>query len=290
MKEYCEDSLEKFESNQVDNTSETTNCDKETLVKMLNLAILKVGETETAKQINDSCQIEAQIEYEQKLKEMENLEKNLKSSIEKVRKKLTFYKIQFLNFLIKSRTYYEIKAKQNKELKFLYSKIEGLKSCLKEAKNTYQQALKNLEIISTEIHQSRIVSYVEKASECSNIDIPPSIETKSSREKINILVDESLESSLSSLSNNFLNKLNLKLLKFKTILIEISDTLNEKRENDTKGITGSKSFSSILQFSQKKNGISLISDEEIENLRLDNLLEQYEFELKKAYNQNVQLN
>lgn len=87
MKEYCEDSLEKFESNQVDNTSEITNCDKETLVKMLNLAILKVGETETAKQINDSCQIEAQIEYEQKLKEMENLEKNLKSSIEKVREK-----------------------------------------------------------------------------------------------------------------------------------------------------------------------------------------------------------
>lgn len=37
----------------------------------------------------------------------------------------------------------------------MYSKIEGLKSCLKEAKNTYQQSLNNLELISTEIHALR---------------------------------------------------------------------------------------------------------------------------------------
>ena len=47
MKEYCEDSLEKYE------TKKETNNDKETLVKMLNLSLLKVAETEEAKQIND---------------------------------------------------------------------------------------------------------------------------------------------------------------------------------------------------------------------------------------------
>lgn len=56
---------------------------------------------------------------------------------------------------LKSRKYYESKAKQNKELKFLYSKCEGLKQCLKEAKETYHNALKNLEKISTEIHEQR---------------------------------------------------------------------------------------------------------------------------------------
>lgn len=78
MKEYCEDSLEKYE------TKKETNNDKETLVKMLNLSLLKVAETEEAKQINDLKQIEAQENFEKKLKETEDSEKNLKRNIEKV--------------------------------------------------------------------------------------------------------------------------------------------------------------------------------------------------------------
>jgi hypothetical protein len=78
MKEYCEDSLEKYE------TKKETNNDKETLVKMLNLSLLKVAETEEAKQINDLKQIKAQENFEKKLKETEDSEKNLKRNIEKV--------------------------------------------------------------------------------------------------------------------------------------------------------------------------------------------------------------
>ena len=70
-----------------------------------------------------------------------------------------------LYFQFKSRSYYEEKAKQNKELKFLHSKIEGLKLCLKEAKMTYQKSLSNLESISNEIHGLRGNIIAEPKSE-----------------------------------------------------------------------------------------------------------------------------
>ena len=57
--------------------------------------------------------------------------------------------------IIKSLAYFQTKAAFNKELKFFLLKVEGLKSCLREAKITYQQSLRNLEKISTELHQKR---------------------------------------------------------------------------------------------------------------------------------------
>ncbi len=57
--------------------------------------------------------------------------------------------------IAKSLRYFQLKASFNKELKFFLLKVEGLKSCLKEAKTAYQQSLTNLEKISTEVHEQR---------------------------------------------------------------------------------------------------------------------------------------
>ena len=126
-----------------------------------------------------------------------------------------------------SRKYYESKVKQNKELKFFHSKCEGLKQCLKEAKETYQKALKNLEKISDEIHGQR--NGIQK------------IETDTSDLKISID--------------------------------------SQQKPNEIKNQT-SNNKTSNFQFSQKKYGVSQMSDEEIEYLRLDEFLKNYENELK----------
>ena len=74
----------------------------------------------------------------------------------------------------------------------MHSKIEGLKSCLKEAKNTYQQSLNNLESISTEIHalrnENKRQNLFQEESQASPID--PS----------NILLTSNLENSLNKQS------------------------------------------------------------------------------------------
>lgn len=125
---YAEENLE---SNQGSTDSE------ENLAKILQMAKIKVSETELSKQSSDIEQIVAFRLYNEKLAQVEQMEKSLKKTIEK------------------SREYFEAKAAMYKELRFLFTKIEGLKSCLKEAKLAYQQSLKNLELISTEIHSQR---------------------------------------------------------------------------------------------------------------------------------------
>lgn len=138
---YAEENLES--SNKGDETlqknEETTNKDTadENLSKMLQMANIKVNETELSKQSSDIEQIVAHRLYDEKRNRVEQMEKNLRKQIEK------------------SREYFELKAAMYKELRFLFTKIEGLKACLKEAKLAYQQSLKNLELISTEIHSQR---------------------------------------------------------------------------------------------------------------------------------------
>jgi hypothetical protein len=129
---YAEENLENFSSNTKNDPKE-----KETLIKILEIAKMKVNDTELSKQSSDIEQINALQIYEEKKKIVEQFEKDLKKNIEK------------------SKKYYELKSNLNKELRFLFTKIEGLKSCLKEAKLAYQQSLNNLELISTEIHAQR---------------------------------------------------------------------------------------------------------------------------------------
>lgn len=110
---------------------------EENVAKILQIAKIKVNETELAKQSSDIEQIVALRIYDEKRVEVEQMEKSMRKVIEK------------------SREYFELKAATYKELRFLFTKIEGLKSCLKEAKLAYHQSLKNLETISTEIHTQR---------------------------------------------------------------------------------------------------------------------------------------
>jgi hypothetical protein len=128
---------------------------EENLAKMLQMAKIKVNEAELAKQSSDIEQIVAGRLYEDKRVQVERLEKSLRKQIEK------------------SREYFELKAAMNKELRFLFTKIEGLKSCLKEAKFAYQQSLKNLELISTEIHSLRQQRSLSSGGSLSSSQPPP---------------------------------------------------------------------------------------------------------------------
>lgn len=128
---------------------------EENLAKMLQMAKIKVNEAELAKQSSDIEQIVAGRLYEEKRVQVERLEKSLRKQIEK------------------SREYFELKAAMNKELRFLFTKIEGLKSCLKEAKFAYQQSLKNLELISTEIHSLRQQRSSSSGGSLSSSQPPP---------------------------------------------------------------------------------------------------------------------
>jgi len=118
-----------------DGDSLSTN--RQSLLELLKNAQEKSAEAETSKQKCDKEQIGALQVYEDKHKFVIEFEKSNAKLIKK------------------AREYYELKASLNKELKFQLKKIEGLKSCVKEAKSVYQQSLDNLESISTEVHLKR---------------------------------------------------------------------------------------------------------------------------------------
>jgi len=141
MQVYAEETLEKA-SDETPGAHVGSDSDE---IKLLQLAKSKVNETEQAKKTSDTELVEALAHYEAKRDKMNACEKDLKKFIEK------------------SYKYYEFKSSQLKELKFLFTKIEGLKFCLKEAKSTYQQSLKNLESISTEIHVQRKTTSFNKS-------------------------------------------------------------------------------------------------------------------------------
>ena len=90
-------------------------------LKLLKMSKAKVGETELSKRSSDMKLVEALNIYEEKRDTFCTCEKDLKKWIDK------------------SHKYFELKASQLKELKFLFTKIEGLKSCLKEAKLTFKR-------------------------------------------------------------------------------------------------------------------------------------------------------
>jgi hypothetical protein len=147
MEIYAEDNID---LNLVSPNKKTNN-DQRTLVEILEKAKQKVHESEKSKQIHDQIQIDAFNAYAKLQALNENQEKNLKKFIEK------------------SRKYYELKTQLDKELEFQSKKLHGLKSCLKEAKTFYQQSLKNLELISTEIHSQRQTSsIIASTSEINN--------------------------------------------------------------------------------------------------------------------------
>lgn len=219
MQMYAEENLENFALN--------SNMDKETLTKMYEIAVVKVNDTELSKQSSDIEQIEAFKVYEETRIRVEEMEKSLKKSIEK------------------SRVYFDLKSSLFKELRFVFTKIEGLKSCLKEAKSNYQQSLRNLETISTEIHTQRQISGVY-----------PSDKEKSTGKSIDQTENENeIEEDFDVY---FKNDLDSKVKK------EI-ELRHFSRNN-----------------SEKLNTSLHMTDEEIENLKLDDKLKMYKENLDES--------
>jgi hypothetical protein len=158
MQMYAEENLENSsglissspavtaEASSIFTLSGQTPLDKDQLLKILEIARIKVNDTELSKQSSDAEQIEALKAYEEKRGRVELLERQVRK------------------FVDKSRRYYELKSRLYKELRFVFTKIEGLRSCVKEAKLCYQQSLRNLETISTEIHTQRNSLLVSRGS------------------------------------------------------------------------------------------------------------------------------
>lgn len=280
MQMYAEENLE----NSTENNNENS-VDKMILVKMLKMAKIKVSETEFSKQSCDLQQIEAFKVYDYNLKKVEQTEKKLKSSI------------------VKSLKYFQQMALYNKELNFLLLKVEGLKSCLREAKTTYQQSLKNLEKISTEVHEQRSIHNNNSQNKLeSNNSLTRTISPNSSTSTISsssVTVMSHSSPDLTNLNETVKNT-NEKILKSTSLTtltetnkssvitsVETVDSEKCEEEDYDKYFSDpflkysdselNRSFTKTVHYSQKldKNAICLLSDENIENLRLEKKLKKF---------------
>ena len=197
-----------------------------------------------------------------------------------------------------------MKSAFNKELQFFSLKIDGLKSCLREAKTTYQQSLRNLEKISTEVHLQRSFNKAHNASNSSlhHRSTSPSSSTSSISSVSNPVTSHSSpnlttirshscpdefasNSRLHSKSNSLST-----LIEAKQLASSKGDETEEEEEEDYDKIfnesilksESERSFTrTFVHYSQKldKNAVCLLTDEEIENLRLDKKVKKFENEL-----------
>ena len=243
MQIYAEDNLE-FTT---ENKSQSTACKEtaESFLELLENSKLKVKETGESKHKFDLEQIEALKIYQENLINVQKLEKSLKRTI------------------LKSKPYYELKASINKELKFLLSKVEGLKSCLKEAKLFYQQSMKNLENISNEEHSKRQQRLQNSTQNLNNNNNNQS--TNSSAANTQLIT--SLTSSTTSYNR-------------KNTASSTNDDDAYHKKKLVKRSTSS-SNNSITDVSiDSNNANNCISDEQIVNLSLDNKLYKYKQQIK----------
>ena len=297
---YAEENLENHSeknnnehNNKNNNNNKEEEMNRETLGKILEIAKIKVNETELSKQSSDIEQIEAFKIYDEKRKKIELMEKELKKPIEK------------------SKKYFELKANLYKELRFLFTKIEGLKSCLKEAKLAYHQSLKNLELISTEIHTQRQTMNMSaninaNSSETSIKEFEDTNNNSKINNNNNSKDTKLLSTSLSTLSSTSSSSLSFpksdnannsqQVTQAKPVEAQLSDenkneedfdnyfntSINDKIKNDlelkklNRSLTGS---STPIRTSSNLH----LTDEEIENLNLDDKLKKYKDELDNSY-------
>ncbi len=239
MQIYAEDNLEFTSADEIPSTKTKKKQEEpNSFLEILENSKKKVQETELSKHIFDLEQIEATKIYQENYLNVQQLEKSLKKTI------------------IKSKTYYEFKASVNKELKFQLSKVEGLKSCLKEAKAVYQQSLNNLESISSEIHTQRQQQHQQQ-----------NLTTRKTSTDSSATNTQSIISTSTSYNRNN----------------TASSTNDEDIYQNKKIIKRSTSSSnnSIIDISiDSNNANSCISDEQIVNLSLDNKLYKYKQQIK----------
>ncbi|XP_051817450.1 SH3 domain-binding protein 5 isoform X1 [Antechinus flavipes] len=105
--------------------------------EMLNHATQRVMEAEQTKTRSELVHKETAAKYNAAMGRMRQLEKKLKRAINK------------------SKPYYELKAKYYIQLEQLKKIVDDLQAKLSLAKGEYKTALKNLEMISDEIHERR---------------------------------------------------------------------------------------------------------------------------------------
>ncbi|XP_053322682.1 SH3 domain-binding protein 5 [Spea bombifrons] len=105
--------------------------------EMLNHATQRVMEEEQKKTRSELVHKETAAKYNAAMSRMKQLEKKLKRTINK------------------SKPYFELKAKYYLQLEQLKKTVDDLQSKLSLAKGEYKTALKNLEMISDEIHERR---------------------------------------------------------------------------------------------------------------------------------------
>ncbi|XP_026083543.1 SH3 domain-binding protein 5-like [Carassius auratus] len=105
--------------------------------EMLNHATQRVMEAEQIKTRSELLHKETAAKYTAAISCMKQLEKNLKRSINK------------------SKPYFEMKAKYYLQLEQLKKNVDDLQTKLTQAKGEYKSALRNLEMISDEIHERR---------------------------------------------------------------------------------------------------------------------------------------
>jgi len=107
------------------------------LQEMLNQATIEVMEAATASQGAWEIHRAASIEFEQKQKAVQVLFKKINKHI------------------MKSRPYFDMKYKWNKQLEIQKQRLEKIQEGITHSKNAYSDTLRNLEIISDDIHRSR---------------------------------------------------------------------------------------------------------------------------------------
>jgi hypothetical protein len=237
MQIYAEDNLEFANKN-----NETT----ESFLELLENSKTKVKESGESKNKYDLEQIEAFKYYQESLLNVQKLEKSNKKTI------------------LKSKPYYELKASINKELKFQLSKVEGLKSCLKEAKLFYHQSMKNLETISNEEHSKRQQRKQEQQQQQQQQQQQSAC---SSAANTQLITSSSMSSTTSYNRNN-------------TASTNDDDIYCNNIKKSIKRSTSS-SNNSVTDISIDSNNTNkCISDEQIINLSLDNKLYKYKQQIK----------
>ncbi|XP_032374761.1 SH3 domain-binding protein 5b [Etheostoma spectabile] len=105
--------------------------------EMLNHATQRVMEAENTKTRSELVHKETAAKYTAAISRMKQLEKKLKRTINK------------------SKPYFEMKAKYYLQLENLKKNVDERQSKLSQAKGEYKTALRNLEMISDEIHERR---------------------------------------------------------------------------------------------------------------------------------------
>lgn len=105
--------------------------------EMLNHATQRVMEAEQIKSRSELLHKETAAKYTAAMGRMKQLEKKLKRTISK------------------SKPYFEMKAKYYLQLEQLKKNVDDLQAKLTQAKGEYKSALRNLEMISDEIHERR---------------------------------------------------------------------------------------------------------------------------------------